>query len=263
MDIALSSVRPPSVLKLLANDVRWKLLTLLIRSDYCVQDLVRLLEQPQNLVSYHLRRLRDQQIVTERRSTADARDVYYSLDVPTLRTLYLATGEALHPALGECEAPPPVEQQASRPPWRVLFLCTENSARSQMAEALMRDLSHGQVEAVSAGSHPTQVHPLALRVLEAGGLDTSSLRARSLDEFVGQSFDRIVTVCDRVREICPTFPGDPERIHWSFPDPAAAQGSDEVRLQAFEQISLQLATRLRLLLTLLAREDKKKDIMSA
>ena len=99
MNTALSSSQPPSFLKLLAHDIRWKILVLLGRSDYCVQEIVRLLEQPQNLVSYHLRRLHDQNLVTERRSTADGRDIYYSLDVNTLRALYFAAGDSLNPVL--------------------------------------------------------------------------------------------------------------------------------------------------------------------
>jgi arsenate reductase len=116
-----------------------------------------------------------------------------------------------------------------------------------MAEALLRHLSHGRIEVYSAGSRPTQVHPLARQVLEEQGISTEGLRSKSLEEFAGQSFDVIVTVCDRVRESCPTFPGDPERIHWSFADPAAVEGSLEERQRAFEQISLQLTTRLRCL----------------
>src|SRR5438876_9917787 len=103
MNTALSSSQPPSFLKLLAHDIRWKILVLLTRSDYCVQEIVRLLEQPQNLVSYHLRRLHEQDLVTERRSTADGRDIYYSLDLDTLRTLYFAAANELHPALKQTD----------------------------------------------------------------------------------------------------------------------------------------------------------------
>jgi protein-tyrosine-phosphatase/DNA-binding transcriptional ArsR family regulator len=258
MSIDLSTTRPPSILKLLAHEIRWKLLALLARSDYCVQELVGFLHQPQNLVSYHLRQLRDEHVVTERRSSADARDIYYSLDLASLRTLYFATGQALHPALGEEEILSGEQiLSVDQKPLRVLFLCTENSARSQMAEALLRYLSHGSVEASSAGSHPTRLHPLAKQVLEEQGIATHALRAKSLDEFLEQSFDCIVTVCDRVRESCPTFPGDPECIHWSFADPALLEGTAEERLRAFQQVSLQLTTRLRFLLTLLQREDRR------
>jgi protein-tyrosine-phosphatase len=254
--VALESV--PDFLKLLAHDLRWKMLTLLSRGDYNGQDFIRLLGLPQNLISYHLRKLHEQRLVREHRSTADERQVYYSLDLDTVRSLYQSAGEALHPALGMLEVSPPLDEaRPDQVPTRVLFLCTENSARSQMAEALLRHLSHGQVEVYSAGRHPTQVHPLALAVLEEQGISTEGLRSKSLDEFVGQSFDVIVTVCDRVRESCPTFPGDPECIHWSFADPAAVEGSLEERHRAFEQTSLQLTTRLRYLLILLERAHRR------
>lgn len=99
MSQVLSPIQAPGFLKLLAHELRWNILVLLGRSDYCVQELVRLLGQPQNLVSYHLRRLHEQQLVTERRSTADGRDIYYSIDLNTLRTLYFAAGDSLNPAL--------------------------------------------------------------------------------------------------------------------------------------------------------------------
>ena len=258
MDITFAEL--PDFLKLLTHEIRWKLLALLAQSDYRVQELVRLLNQPQNLVSYHLRLLRDQHMVQERRSAADARDIYYSLDLARLRTSYLAAGQALHPAIASDVASLD-EQLASSlnsTPWRVLFLCTENSARSQMAEALLRQFSHGHVEVYSAGSKPTQLHPLARSVLEAHGLDAARLRAKSIDEFAGQTFDYIITVCDRVRESCPPFPGDPRCIHWSLADPATARGSEEERFQAFEQTLQQLTTRIHFLLSVLARADRRK-----
>ncbi len=258
MSVALSAVQSPSFLKLLAHDLRWKILVLLGRSDYCVQEIVHLLDQPQNLVSYHLRRLYDQHLVTERRSTADGRDIYYSLDLDVLRAHYFAAAETLHPALHTTDTA--TSQTISPLPGkrvRVLFLCTENSARSQMAEGILRHLSAGRVEVFSAGSHPSSVHPYAVQVLSAMGIDISQQQSKHLDEFRDQSFDYIVTVCDRVRESCPTFPGDPEGIHWSFVDPAAVEGSDKDRYRAFEQVALQLMTRLRYFLILIEREKGK------
>ncbi len=255
MSVTLLDSHPPHFLKLLAHDVRWKLLVLLGRSDYCVQELAHLIQQPQNLVSYHLRQLRSHHLVTERRSAADSRDMYYSLDFDTLHTLYFAAADSLHPALGQTGAQPQVaESPLPRKRARVLFLCTENSARSQMAEGILRHLSGGQVEAFSAGSRPSHVHLYAAQVLAAMGIDSSQQRSKHLDEFRDQSFDRIVTVCDRVRESCPTFPGDPEHVHWSFLDPAAVEGPDEVRYRAFEQVAFQLVNRIRYLLILLERE---------
>jgi DNA-binding transcriptional ArsR family regulator len=182
MDRIISSVQSPSFLKLLANDIRWKILVLLTRSDYCVQEIVRLVAQPQNLVSYHLRRLHDQDLVTERRSTADGRDIYYSLDLDTLRTLYFAAADSLHPALNQTDTERK-EAHLPRKPARVLFLCTENSARSQMAEGILRHLSGGQVEVASAGSHPSRLHPSAVQALEAMGIDIKQQRSKHLDEF--------------------------------------------------------------------------------
>jgi ArsR family transcriptional regulator, arsenate/arsenite/antimonite-responsive transcriptional repressor / arsenate reductase (thioredoxin) len=258
MDGTLASESVPDFLKLLAHDLRWKIVTLLARGDHNGQEFMRLLGQPQNLVSYHLRKLHEQHLVREHRSTADERSIYYSLDLDTVRSLYQSAGDALHPALGLLEAPPPPDEvMPDQAPKRVLFLCTENSARSQLAEALLRHLSHGRIEVYSAGSHPAQVHPLARQVLEERGISTEGLRSKSLNEFAGQSFDVIVTVCDRVRESCPTFPGDPECIHWSFADPAAVEGTFEERHRAFGQISMQLTTRLRYLLILLERPSRR------
>src|SRR5260370_5749282 len=160
-------IAPPEVLKLAGHPIRWSVLTRLARSDYRVQELVAFLQLPQNLVSYHLRQLRAGNLVTERKSSADERSVYYSLDVEQFRALYLQAGEQLHPALAGATTEPGDREQlgkAPHTPLRVLFLCTENSARSQMAEVLLRQLSHGTIEAFSAGSHPVEhVHPLAVQ----------------------------------------------------------------------------------------------------
>ena len=254
-------VQPPGVLKLAAHEVRWNLLQYLSQSDYRVNDLVERLHLPQNLVSYHLKQLRHGHLVTERRSSADERAVFYSLDLKRLQELYLAAGEMLHPGVtADVSAPFPQIVNGSHGPLRVLFLCTENSARSQMAEALLRHLSHGTVEAFSAGSIPAeQIHPLARRCVEGCGIDISQQYPKHFEVFRGQHFDAIVTVCDRVMESCPTFPGDPERIHWSFLDPATVQGTDEEQFHSFEQTSLQLSMRIRFLLILLEREKRNRE----
>ena len=256
MDASSALARPPDFLKLLAHELRWKLVTALSRSDHRVHELVRLLDQPMNLVSYHLKQLRDQQLVTERRSSADGRDVYYSLDLDALRVRYFATGEALHPALTTTNTPTLVSTaEDAHHPTQVLFLCTHNSARSQMAEGILRHLGGSRVAVCSAGSHPAEVHPDAVRVLAGMGIDISQQRAKHLDEFTNQSFDYIITVCDRVREVCPLFPNDPERIHWSFPDPAAVE-DDTAREHAFQQTARQLVTRIRHLITLIDHQRR-------
>jgi protein-tyrosine-phosphatase len=231
---------------------------LLARSDYRGQELVRLLNQPQNLVSYHLRQLAKEDLVTERRSTADARDIYYSLDLGLLRTRYFAAADSLHPALHDSRVAFE-ERGAHLPgkPVRVLFLCTHNSARSQMAEGILRHLSGGQVEVFSAGSHPSGLHPDAVQALAAMGIDISRQQSKHLDAFRDHSFDYIVTVCDRVRESCPTFPGDPDCIHWSLADPAMVEGSPEERYRVFEQTAEHLVTRLRFLLIFLERVSRR------
>jgi protein-tyrosine-phosphatase len=251
----------PEFLKLLAHELRWKILSLLARSDYRGLEIVQRLQHPQNLISYHLRLLATHQLVSERRSTADGRDIYYSLNLDLLRERYFATAAALHPTLmgkgAFLQEAPPLQ---ITPPPRVLFLCTENSARSQMAEGLLRHLAGSSLDIVSAGSHPTEVHPTAIRVLAQMGVDISQHRSKHLDLLREQSFDYIVTVCDRMRECCPTFPGDRELIHWSLPDPAALSGvSAHAQEEAFEQIAQQLLTRLRHFLALIADEQQSRS----
>src|SRR6266508_2074011 len=248
--------QPPDFLKLLAHDLRWGLVSALARSDHRVNELVRLLDQPMNLVSYHLKQLRDQQLVTERRSSADGRDVYYSLDLDALRVRYFATGEALHPTLTTTNTPTLVSTaEDAHQPTRVLFLCTHNSARSQMAEGILRHLGGSRVTAFSAGSQPAEVHPDAVRAMAAIGIDISQQQSKHLDTFADQSFDYIITVCDRVREVCPIYPSDPEQIHWSFADPAAVE-DPVARERAFQQTAQQLVTRTHHLLTLLERQPR-------
>lgn len=248
----------PSVLKLLAHDLRWTLLQQLTQSDYRVAELVAQVKQPLNLVSYHLRQLRQAGLVHERRSTADERSFYYSLDLQRLHRLYLEASSSLHPSLGETIPPGNrTHWHFDGPPPRLLFLCTSNSARSQMAEALVGHLSQGQVQALSAGSHPAQaVHPLAIRALAQQGIQMGQSVPKSLEVFVGQSFDRVITLCDRVRERCPTW-GDSSPMHWSLPDPSAVEGSEAERQQIFDQLASQLDVRIRLLLTVLEQERRE------
>jgi protein-tyrosine-phosphatase len=260
-DMEYTLAQPPAVLKLAGHPVRWNVLTALARSDYRVQGLVEQLSLPQNLVSYHLRQLREGQLVMERRSAADERAVFYHLDLERFQALYLAAGETLHPGVtAALTAPLAQDLRSNKAPLRVLFLCTENSDRPQMAEALLHHLGHGTVEAESAGSQPAEgLHPLARHCMERLGIDMSGAVPKHFEVYRGQRFDVIITVCDRVLETCPTFPDDPERIHWSFLDPATVQGSEAEQMRAFEQISLQLTTRIRFLLTLLQRKHSPRE----
>ena len=138
-------------------------------------------------------------------------------------------------------------------PIRVLFLCTGNSARSQMAEALLRSFGGADFEVHSAGDNPQGVHPLTVQVMRESGIDITHQRSKPLDQFRSQSFDYIITVCDRVRDRCPTFPGDNRRIHWGFADPAAVTGSDAERTAAFRRARNEIAERLRLWVTICRR----------
>lgn len=137
-------------------------------------------------------------------------------------------------------------------PFRVLFLCTGNSARSQMAEALLRHLTNGRAESHSAGTHPQPVvHPMATRTLASKfNIGSDDLFPKTLDRYLDQHFDYVITVCDRAAESCPVFPNDTERIHWSFPDPAAVEGTDDERQHAFDRTAMEIAGRLRLWLAL-------------
>jgi arsenate reductase (thioredoxin) len=130
-------------------------------------------------------------------------------------------------------------------PIRVLFLCTHNSARSQMAEALLAQIGGERFEVVSAGTEATRVHPLAIRAMDEVGIDISDARSKHLNEYFGQDFDYVITVCDSANESCPIFPGDPQRIHWSFPDPSAIEGSEDERYRAFERVRNEITMRLR------------------
>ncbi|HEY8871030.1 MAG TPA: arsenate reductase ArsC [Candidatus Limnocylindrales bacterium] len=127
---------------------------------------------------------------------------------------------------------------------RVLFLCTGNSARSQIAEALLEASGGTSFDVESAGIDPHGVNPLTVRVLADDGIDWSGARSKGIGEFLGQDFDFVVTVCDRAREACPTFPGARRMLHWDLDDPADAQGTDEVRLAAFRRTKDEVTRRL-------------------
>jgi arsenate reductase len=128
---------------------------------------------------------------------------------------------------------------------RVLILCTGNSARSQMGEGLLRHDGGDRYEVFSAGTNPTQVRPEAVAVMREIGIDISGHRSKSVDEFVGQPFDYVVTVCDNARESCPIFPAGTQRLHWSLEDPAAILGTEEERLTGFRRIRDELRDRIQ------------------
>ena len=136
------------------------------------------------------------------------------------------------------------EQRATQ---RVLFLCTHNSSRSQMAEGFLQTRGGGRYQAFSAGTHPRSVHPLAIQVMAEVGIDISEAtghHAKSLDTYVGQPFDLVVTVCDEAAEECPFFPGAAHQEHWGFPDPSAATGTAEERLAVFRRVRDAISARI-------------------
>jgi arsenate reductase len=143
----------------------------------------------------------------------------------------------------------------SAAPTRVLFVCTHNSARSIMAEALLRQRGGDRFEVHSAGTEVAEVRPLTQRVLSEAGLPTEGLRSKSLDEFIGQRFDYVITVCDSARQTCPTFPGEGQRLHWSYDDPSAASGSEAERLDAFRRVFAAISARIDVFVTSQSRDN--------
>jgi arsenate reductase len=144
---------------------------------------------------------------------------------------------------------------------RVLFICTGNSARSQIAEVLVRQMSKGRIEAFSAGSEPrSEIHPLArAAVRKLFGIEMENQYPKPLGPFIGQRFNYVISVCDRADASCPVFPGETERIHWSFEDPAAVEGDEEKKRRAFEETSRDMASRIRLWLSLPAVNSRWAD----
>nr|BFE70646.1 ArsR family transcriptional regulator [Actinoplanes digitatis] len=229
-------VDPPIFLHAAGHPVRWRLLSELATSDRQVHELTALLDQPQSLVSYHLGRLRKAELVGARRSTADGRDTFYRLDLARCGELLAATGAALHPALRMAQPSPPSPVRAS-----VLFLCTGNSSRSQMAEALLRRAAGPAVEAHSAGSHPKPLHAYAMELFPELG----TARPKHFDELATSAFrPRHHPVRPGAGDLS-RVPGPPAgMVHWSIPDPAR----DPDGLPAFARTAAELGTRIEFLL---------------
>jgi arsenate reductase len=130
-------------------------------------------------------------------------------------------------------------------PKRILFLCTHNSARSQMAEGWLRSLGGSQFEAFSAGTEATQVRPLAIRAMAEVGIDISRQESKTLERYLQQPFDAVITVCDQANEACPVFFGAKQRLHWSFPDPSKATGSEEEQLAVYRAVRDAIGARIK------------------
>jgi arsenate reductase len=147
-----------------------------------------------------------------------------------------------------------------QPPIRVLFVCTGNSARSLMAEALLRQHGGGDFEVFSAGTEPKGVNPLTLRVLQEAGIDPGPARSKSVTEFLGDSFDYVITVCDEARQSCPIFPGSHRSLHWGYEDPAVAEGSEEQRLAVFRSVFTQISSRVGQFVVIARRASESQPV---
>lgn len=234
--------RTLELLKLVADDTRWRLLQLLRQSDYLVTELVERTGLAQNLVSYHLTMLRQAGLVQMHRSDADARATYYGINLTALAGLYRQIGaDLLIPGEGAATAPPPA---------LVIFLCRANSARSQMAEGWLRALSGGRVLVRSAGTHPASLHPHAVAAMAEVGIDIGHQQAKHVETLAELRPHVVVTVCDIAREECAVWQQAAARIHWSIADPVGAHGADD-SLSAFRAARDELALRVRGLLPLL------------
>jgi arsenate reductase len=146
----------------------------------------------------------------------------------------------------------------TQPPIRVLFVCTGNSARSVMAEALVRHKGGDAFEVHSAGTVPKGINPLTLQVLAEAGIDASWARSKSVTEYLGQQFDYVVTVCDEARQVCPVFPGVHQSLHWGYEDPAEAGGTDPERLVVFRRVFIQLGERVNQFVPLALRQRRER-----
>lgn len=243
-----SKTTVPSLMQMASHPVRWALLTELAGSDHRVRELAAAVGEPQNLVSYHLRRLRSAGLVDARRSTFDGRDTYYRLNLTGCAEAFREAAAALHPAL----APTPVAKPATR---SVLFLCSGNSARSPMAEALLRRRSQGRIRAASAGSHPKpHLHPDAIRIMrDRYGIDLGGQRPQPLTAVARRRFDCVITLCDRVREYARAH-GLVTTMHWSLPDPSATGAG----YREFDRVASELDNRIDFLLPALEAYPRRR-----
>jgi ArsR family transcriptional regulator, arsenate/arsenite/antimonite-responsive transcriptional repressor / arsenate reductase (thioredoxin) len=240
----------PEVLGVLAHDLRWTIVRLLVPGDLRTSELVSSTGQAPSLVSYHLARLRDAGLVSARRSTADGRDSYHALDLDALGQAVAGMATRIHPALiGPGPVPDGARRAAepprpgSRPPApaRVLFICSGNSARSPMAAGWLNHLGGGVATARSAGISPAPVHPFAVAAMAEHGVDISGHRPTHLSALAGHGFGRVITLCDRAREACSEL----HATHWSIPNPAQAHPPD---IDAFLATARELRSRIRYLL---------------
>jgi ArsR family transcriptional regulator, arsenate/arsenite/antimonite-responsive transcriptional repressor / arsenate reductase (thioredoxin) len=249
----------PPVLGVLAHDLRWTIVGLLVPGDLRTGEIVGRTGQPPSLVSYHLGRLRDAGLVSARRSAADGRDSYHALDLDALGRAVAGVADRIHPGLlagagagadlgGRPDAtsgPPAPDGEPGPRTAEALFICTGNSARSPMAAGWLNHLGAGRATARSAGVTPAPLHPLAVAAMAEQGVDISGHQPAPVDDLAGERFSRVITLCDRARENCGELPAASKVVHWSIPNPAQAHPPD---LDAFRATARELRTRVRYLL---------------
>ena len=242
----------PPLMRMASHPLRWALMTELAAGDRRVWALAAAVDEPQNLVSYHLRLLRSAGFIDARRSSFDGRDSYYHLDLSRCASAFGEAATALHPAL----APAPASEQ---PPRSVLFLCTGNSARSPMAAALLEKKGRGRIRAASAGSHPKpSLHRNAVQVMhEMYDIDLLGGRPQPLNAVDRRNFDQVITLCDKVREYARDH-GLATTMHWSLPDPSAAADTDRASYPEFRRVASELNSRIDFLLPVLAADPGER-----
>jgi protein-tyrosine-phosphatase len=242
---------PPSLVTLLADPTVWGIIVHLAQSDAHQNELAQALHQSPEEITTKAALLYEMKLVGTRQSDSNPNRIFYRLDLAALRDAWNAAGTAIHPFVGGVED----NLESLRPKLRVLFLCTHNSARSQMAEAMLRHFSKGKVLVYSAGSVATQIHPLAIETMAQAGIDMSNQRSKHMDEFKDEHVDYVITVCDQQHETCPVFPGTPQRLHWSFADPSA-ETTEDARRQAFKSVANQMRNLIRYFLIMLERSER-------
>ena len=256
--VATTDLAPvPPLMQLASHPLRWALLTELAASDRRVRELTTAVDEPQNLVSYHLRLLRSAGLIDARRSSFDGRDTYYHLNLTRCSSAFREAAAVLHPALAPI---PATTREAGTAARSVLFLCTGNSARSPMAEALLRQRGHGGIRVASAGSHPKPgLHPNAVRIMRDDyGIDIRGRQPQSLTAVARRRFDYVITVCDKIREF-PRDHGSATTMHWSLPDPSAAADTDRASYPEFRRVATELNSRIGFLLPVLARHAYPRE----
>ena len=244
----MAAASSPEVLGVLAHDLRWTIVGLLVSGDLRTSELVARTGQAPSLVSYHLARLRDAGLVSARRSSADGRDSYHALDLDALGQAVAGMATRIHPSLVGSGARGAGDPSGSPVAAQVLFICSGNSARSPMAAGWLNHLGAGRVTARSAGVTPRPLHPLAVAAMAEHGVDIGDHQATHLEDYAAHRFTRVITLCDRARENCGELPAAPVAAHWSIPDPARAHPPD---LDAFRATARELHTRIRYLLPML------------